>query len=125
MKIIIVTIPASVSHETILKEIIAINNTEDLVGNHKVGRNRPRQEDIEGLGFVHQGELKYVADYLDTIEQPAGFTCSTTGKRWEKGHYIQFENIRELEVKEKIKGFQGFRYMNMKKGRIDHGKKIC
>ena len=121
-KIIVVTIPKRIMLQTVINEILMINNFEDQIGNHKIGRNKPQAADIEGVGFVHDGELKYLADYIQTIEIEDGFDCTTTGKHWDQGNYIQFENVRKLETKIALKGFQGFRYMNLKKGIKHHGK---
>ena len=107
--ILLVTIPKSTDYNSLIEELEDINNNPDLVGNHKLGKNKPKQQP-DFIGFVYNGEIRFLAE-LEGYEQKE-FTCQTLGTEWQYAWYAVFHNVIEYaeDDRVKMKGFQGFKY---------------
>lgn len=112
MEMLIVTIPQNTKYETIKEEMDQCNFNNDIVLNHKLGRNRPKKQPLF-IGLVYRGEVRFVGRLIEYEQKK--FKCSTTGTEWSKSWYAVFNAIYELgsAFRYKLKGFQGFRYMDL------------
>lgn len=108
-KDLVVTIPQTNSLRDVQTEMQTINRDKDTIGNHKIGKNRPKLMPIDIL-FVYKGKVRFKARFL-RYEHKA-FDCTTTGRKWEKAWYATFSSVQEIPAskQQSIKGFQGFRY---------------
>ena len=113
MEILVVTIPQNTKYDTIKAEINHCNNNWDFVLNHKLGRNKPKKQPSL-IGLVYKGEICFTGQLIRYEKKE--FKCSTTGVEWSKSWYAVFADVYEVEEgkRPKLKGFQGFRYMDMK-----------
>ena len=112
MEILVVTIPQNTKYETIKAEMDKCDNEFNVVLNHKLGKNKPKKQPSL-IGFVYKGEICFIGNLIDYEQKE--FKCSTTGTEWSKSWYAVFHDAYELKKVQryKLKGFQGFRYMDM------------
>ena len=121
MEILIVTIPQNTKYETIKAEMDKCDNEFNVVLNHKLGKNKPKKQPSL-IGFVYKGEIRFIGKLMGYGQKE--FKCSTTGTEWSKSWYAVFTDVYEIEKSKryKLKGFQGFRYMDIDLiARIDAG----
>jgi hypothetical protein len=69
--------------------------------------------------IVHNGYIRGY-HYVSEIGYRDSFTCNTTGKTWKNGNYIirsgKFHKINPILMK----GFQGFKYVDIKGNRYNN-----
>lgn len=103
---IVMTIPKSISWEDYEREILAAG--QHMVMNYRVP-NRPKIEPGERCYIVHHGVVRGYMNVVGVAFRP-GFYCTTTGRYWPEGWYVQrsgqFFKIDPIPMK----GFQGYRY---------------
>lgn len=105
---IIITLPKTISWDDYEKELEAVKDGSQVM-NFKVP-TMPKVLPGNRCYIVHDGEVKGWMKIVGTKTGP--FKCTTTGKEWPIGNYIErsgrFNHIAPIEMK----GFQGFRYAN-------------
>ena len=113
MEILVVTIPQNTKYETIKAEMDYCNSDYDIILNHKLGRNKPKKEPSL-IGLVYKGEIRFTGQLIGYEQKE--FECFTTGNKWSRSWYAVFTDVYEVEEskRHKLKGFQGFRYIDMK-----------
>lgn len=105
---IILTIPKSFGWERFKQELSVIKSGT-YIKSFKVA-HLPKTEIGERCYILYNGLIRgyLIIEGFDTT----GFTCTTTGKYWKSGNFInvsgEFTTIDPIPMK----GFQGFRYFS-------------
>ena len=112
MEMLVVTIPQNTRYKDIKNEVDECNNNIDIILNHKLGKNKPKRQPTR-ICLIYRGETRFIGNLVEYSNK--SFKCSTTDVRWSQAWYAVFDNVIEVDQSKriKLKGFQGFRYMNL------------
>ena len=74
----------------------------------------PRRISVGDRCYVcHRGFIRGWMTITGIEDSPAGFICTTTGKRWPPGIYLKRSGeFHYLKAKVPMAGFQGFKYID-------------
>lgn len=110
-KAICITIPKSIRWDDYLKEIEKVADGSQLM-NFKVPTFPKEVGKGDRCYIVHDGRIKGWMTIFNVIERD-GFKCTTTGRDWDRGIYIQRTGkFHPLNPEVPMKGFMGYRYID-------------
>ncbi len=117
---LIVTLPSTTKWNEYEKEIRKAANYKYVL-NFKV-HNFPTGVHVgDKCYIVHNGYIKGWMEIVGFSEK--SFNCSTTNKKWE-GKFIERSGpFHYMQEKIPYKGFQGFRYFDLKEYKLQNGIK--
>lgn len=103
-----VTVPKKTKWEEYQKELDAVSDkTEEM--RYKT-RYFPKDMSVgDRCYIVHDGQVRGWMEITDLLDEPEGFTCTTTGKEWPPGKYIVRSGTFHEEDGPEIGGFRGVR----------------
>ncbi len=107
----IITIPKSIKWDAYLREVATAYKTRQ-----SLFFRVPRKVDVvyneTKCYLVHNGAVRGWMPALTCTENPIGFTCFETGKKWPPGIYIERSPRFRLVVPVPMLGFRGIRKYN-------------
>ena len=110
-KAICITIPKTVSWETYKKELAKVED-ESQIMNFKIPTYPKEVSAGDRCYIVHNGYIKGWMKIFNIVKRDS-FECTTTGKNWNDGIYIQRTGkFHPLETEVPMKGFKGYKYID-------------
>jgi hypothetical protein len=104
---IVITVPKLIKWENYKFELARVKDRCEVM-NFRLGI-KPNVNIGDKCFVVHDGKVRGWMEIVG-IKETDGFTCTTTGRFWPKGIYIQRSGeFNEVDGPE-MQGFQGFRY---------------
>ena len=114
---IIITLPSSETWENYEKELAKVKNYNNVM-NFKVHNFPKGINKGDKCYVVHKGLIKGWMEIVGFSEKE--FKCTTTGKMW-KGKFIERSGpFHYLVDKIPMKGFQGYRYLNLDEYKLNN-----
>ena len=110
-KALCITIPKIVSWETYKQELAKVADG-NCVMNYKVPTFPKEVKPGDRCYMVHNGFIKGWMTIFDIVDRDA-FKCTTTGRNWAGGIYIQRTGkFHPLNPEVPMKGFMGYCYID-------------
>ena len=107
----IVTLPKFVKWEDYQEELKAVKDGTQAL-NYKV-RYIPKEMKVgDQLWITHEGKVRGWMTVTGLLRASSDWECTTTGKVWRVGNYIQRSGEFHHVTGQKAKGFRGIRKFN-------------
>jgi len=102
-----ITVPKDVNWEDYQEELIEVEDGSSVM-NYRLPFNC-KANSGDRCFVVHNGKVRGWQEIVGVEHHPAGFTCSTTGKQWPAGFYLQRSGKFHPVDGPEMKGFRGIR----------------